>query len=374
MPEIGPTETPFTALRLPSTPLAPRPGFADELRRHLDRSLRSTTGSTTGSGALSALAVPPTRQETPMSTATTHSASAAAPSTMAPLTPYLAVAGAAAAIDWYREVLGAIETTRFVGDDGRVGHAEMTIGTSRIMLADEFPEIDVVGPRSVGGTTVALHLEVVDVDYTYERAVAAGAEGQRPPADQGHGNRNATILDPFGHRWMVSQPIENAENAGTTGTTEVETGGSTWTVTGRQPVEPGYLVLHTGDLDRAQAFYGALFDWEFDIGGAGGGHVANTRFPLGIAPPDNSAPGTDTAGSSSAGSSSAGAAPAGSAVPTATATTIYFRVDDLDVYAERVDTLGGTILVRNDYPSGGNVECTDDQGYRFDLWKPAPGY
>ncbi len=143
----------------------------------------------------------------------TAESSATAAATVAPtqaLVPYLAVAGAAEAIDWYRDVLGAIETTRFVGDDGRVGHAELTIGTAKIMLADEFPEMDVVGPSTLGGTTVALHLEVVDVDYSHQRAVAAGATSVREPADQGHGNRNATILDPFGHRWMLSQVI-NAE-------------------------------------------------------------------------------------------------------------------------------------------------------------------
>lgn len=220
-------------------------------------------------------------------------------------------------------MLGAVEVSRFVGDDDRVGHAELVIGPAHIYLADEYPEIGVVGPATLGGTSFALHLHVVDVDYSYERAVAAGATGQRPPDDEGHGSRNATILDP-------------------------------WTITGRRPVEPGYLVPQTGDLAPAQAFFGQLFDWEFEAGGAGGGHVSNTSFPLGLMP-------------------------AGDDATTATrltsaATTIYFREDDIGPYADRVRELGGRVLAQTDYPSGGNAECTDDQGYRFDLWKPAPGY
>jgi uncharacterized glyoxalase superfamily protein PhnB len=265
------------------------------------------------------------------------------------LIPYLAVAGAAAAIDWYTDVLGAIETTRFVGDDGRVGHAEIMIGGAWIMLADEFPEMDVVGPLGRGGSSVMLHLEVVDVDHTYARAVDAGAAGLREPADQGHGNRNATLDDPFGHRWMISQPI----GAERTAAAEAEAGpggdGSSWEVSGRRPVEPGYLTIRTGDLDRARAFYGALFAWDVEGGNLeGGGHVANTRFPLGFMARE--APGGDDA------------------------TRIYFRVDDIGPYAERVTDLGGQVLARNDYPSGANAECVDDQGYRFDLWRPAPGY
>ncbi|CAN5442711.1 VOC family protein [soil metagenome] len=337
MPEpTDPTEAPFAALRLPTAPLAPRPEFADGLRRRLAAALDLPTRTTA--------------QEAPAMSTTETLATAPAPS---PLVPYLAVAGAAAALDWYRDVLGAIETTRFVGDDGRVGHAEITIGGARLMLADEYPEIDVVGPLARGGTSVTLHLEVADVDYTYERAAGAGATALRAPSDQGHGNRNAQITDPFGHRWMLSQPV-SVERAAAA---EVEKGvggnGEDWTVTGRRPVEPGYLVMHTADLAKARTFFGALFDWEIEDGGAGGGHVANTRFPLGIAPP-----GDDSS----------------ERLATASSTTVYFRVDEIEPYAQRVVELGGRVLLRTDYASGGNAECTDDQGYRFDLWTPAPGY
>ncbi len=333
-----PREAPFTALRLPAVPLAPRPGFADELRRRLVAELAPAPTTTTR---------PPDPQEAPVSTTTTSTTTAPT------LIPYLAVQGAAAAIDWYVDVLGAVEVMRYLGDDGRVGHAELVIGPAQVYLSDDFPELGVEHPAGATNS-VALHLEVADVDRTYERAVAAGAAGLRPPADQEHGNRNATVRDPFGHRWMISQPIDAdraAEAAASPDPDEV--GGSSWTITGRQPVEPGYLVLHTADLARARAFYGELFDWQIEDGGAGGGHVANTRFPLGIAPP------ADDAAERLAGPAS---------------TTIYFRVDDLDTYATRVTELGGQVLDRHQYPSGGDVECVDDQGYRFDLWKPAPGY
>jgi len=341
-------DAPFTALRLPNTPLAPRPGFAAELRRRVEGAL-SPTDPANPTTALEATTMSTTESTT---TAGPEASAGGGPS---PLVPYLAVAGGAAALDWYRDVFGAVETTRFVGDDGRVGHAELVIGSARLFLSDEHPEVDVMGPISRGGSSVTMHLEVVDVDHSYQRAVDAGAVSLRPPDDQGHGNRNATIADPFGHRWMLSQPID-ADRTTTAQTTPkaddaISEGG--WRVTGRRPVEPGYVVVHPTDLVRARAFFAQLFDWEITEGGAGGGHVANTSFPLGLAPPG------DDAAARLAGPPS---------------TTIYFRVDEIEPYADRVIELGGQVMTRTDYPSGGNAECMDDQGYRFDLWKPAPGY
>lgn len=144
------------------------------------------------------------------------------------LSPYLAVGGAAAALDWYREVLGAIETMRYTGDDGRIGHAEVMIGGAKIMLADAYPEAGHHEPLHYGGTPVSLHLEVVDVDYTFARALAAGGDAEREPADQGHGNRNAVFHDPWGHRWMLSQPVE-ADRV-------VAADSSGFVISGRRPV------------------------------------------------------------------------------------------------------------------------------------------
>ena len=98
-----------------------------------------------------------------------------------------------------------------VGDDGRVGHAELLIGPARFMLADEYPEIGVLSPATLGGTPLALHLSVDDVDRLFERAVDAGAESLVAPDDQPHGARHGTLLDPYGHRWMLSQQLEDID-------------------------------------------------------------------------------------------------------------------------------------------------------------------
>lgn len=123
-------------------------------------------------------------------------------------TPYLCVHDGAVAIDWYVAALGAVEEMRVVGDDGRIGHAQLTIDGARIMLSDENPDLGVVSPRTLGGTSTAVHLGVADVDATYAGAVGAGATALRDPADQPHGARLGTIVDPFGHRWTLSQQIE----------------------------------------------------------------------------------------------------------------------------------------------------------------------
>lgn len=125
------------------------------------------------------------------------------------VTPYLTVSPAAEAIEWYSRAFGAVEQFRVADDQGRLGHAELDISGARIMLSDEHPELNVLGPGSLGGTTVALHLEVADVDAVFARSVEEGANPLSPPADQPHGARHGTLIDPFGHRWMLSQAIEN---------------------------------------------------------------------------------------------------------------------------------------------------------------------
>jgi len=118
--------------------------------------------------------------------------------------PYLHINGAARAIDFYREAFGAAETLRLSEPGGRIGHAEIQIGESRIMLADEYPEHAIVGPATLGGSSVSLNLFVDDVDAVVARAVDAGAKLLRPVADQFYGERNGKIEDPFGHVWHVS--------------------------------------------------------------------------------------------------------------------------------------------------------------------------
>lgn len=125
------------------------------------------------------------------------------------VTPYLIVDGAADAIEFYKEVLGATERGRMTGPDGRVGHAELTIGDSVVMLSDEHPEMDITGPTRIGGSPVMLHVYVEDVDATMEQAVTAGATASRPAQDQFYGDRSGQFVDPFGHRWNVATHIED---------------------------------------------------------------------------------------------------------------------------------------------------------------------
>jgi PhnB protein len=125
------------------------------------------------------------------------------------VTPYLYVKGAARAIEFYKRAFSAVERMRINQADGRVGHAEIQIGDSIIMLADEFPEMDARSPQSLGGSPVSIHLYVEDVDAVFGQALAAGAEVKRPIANQFYGDRLGGIQDPFGHTWWISTHKED---------------------------------------------------------------------------------------------------------------------------------------------------------------------
>ena len=125
------------------------------------------------------------------------------------VTPYLIVDGASAAIDCYASVLGATERMRMSTPEGKVGHAELEIGDSVIMLADESPEMDARSPRTVGGTPVSLHVYVEDADAAFEQAVEAGAKTLQPVEDKFYGDRSGSFEDPFGHRWHVATHVED---------------------------------------------------------------------------------------------------------------------------------------------------------------------
>ncbi|MEA2568008.1 MAG: PhnB protein [Acidobacteriota bacterium] len=129
------------------------------------------------------------------------------------ITPSLMLRDAARAIDFYRDVLGAVEVSRFDMPDGRVGHAELRIGDSNFTLSDEFPEMGYVGPATRGGTTVMLQLYVADCDAVFHRAVAAGSKVMKDLADQFYGDRSGSIEDPFGHWWTISTHIEDVSEA-----------------------------------------------------------------------------------------------------------------------------------------------------------------
>ena len=125
------------------------------------------------------------------------------------LTPYLTAHDCAAALAFYADAFGAVETgPRFTDSDGRIGHAEISIGGATIYLSDEYPDFGAQSPRSLGGSTVALHIQVADANETARRLVAAGAEVLQELTKEADGERRGTFLDPFGYRWMVGEQVE----------------------------------------------------------------------------------------------------------------------------------------------------------------------
>jgi PhnB protein len=124
-------------------------------------------------------------------------------------TPYLIVNDAAAAIEFYKKAFGATELMRMPKPNGKIGHAEIKIGDSPIMLADEAPEAGARSPRTIGGSPVSILLYVDDVDSTFTKAVNGGAKVQRPVADQFYGDRTGGVEDPFGHLWYIATHVED---------------------------------------------------------------------------------------------------------------------------------------------------------------------
>jgi uncharacterized glyoxalase superfamily protein PhnB len=290
--------------------LAPRPQFASQLRDRL-------------ATALGIVAPPAEHKEIREYT----------PARLHSVTPYLACKGADRAIEWYERVFAA----RLLGDpvimpDGHVGHAELRVGDMVFMLADEYPEERHLGPDTLGGSSVALMIHVPDSDATVRHAVSEGAEMLRPVTVQ-YGARSGVIRDPFGHRWFVATAVEADD-------VPVED------VPGRRYGDLGYVTLGVPDGHRARRFFGELFGWETRSGYEPGSfHISSITPPSGIH--------------------------GGEA---ATEVRLYFRVDDIESAADRVRELGGQVLTITEYESGGNAECVDDQGLRFDLFRPRPGY
>ena len=123
--------------------------------------------------------------------------------------PYLCVNGAAAAIDFYKRIFGATERMRMAAPNGKIGHAELLVGDSVIMVSDEYPDMQVKGPKSVGGTPVTIHIYVEKVDEVFDKAVKGGAKVLRPVENQFYGDRSGQLEDPFGHRWSVATHVED---------------------------------------------------------------------------------------------------------------------------------------------------------------------
>jgi uncharacterized glyoxalase superfamily protein PhnB/predicted enzyme related to lactoylglutathione lyase len=333
----------FDALRRPDAPIAPSPAFAKQLRQRLTDELRPLLASTSN---------PDTDRNVTMT-----------------VTPYFIVRNAPAALDFYRDAFAAVETHRLVGDDGRVGHAEIMIGTSKLMLADEYPEVDAVGPQTRGGPTCTFNIDVGSagaVDETFALAVSLGAVALTQPADQFHGSRSATINDPFGQRWTITALIENlsteeyaaraAQDTGHGGfalqTPDTQTPDAQVPDTGSahhqaKRLAEGdlyYFTLPVADVARAQRFFGAVLGWQF--GAPDQGHIENIS-----APPGGLNSGTNDTGA-----------------------RLWFVVDDIHAAVDRVRASGGTADEPVDYPSGWSADCTDDQGTVFSLSVPSPEY
>ncbi|MEB3359718.1 MAG: VOC family protein [Synechococcales bacterium] len=124
-------------------------------------------------------------------------------------TPYLIIGGADRAIAFYKEAFGATELMRLTDNTGKIAHAEISIGSSQLMLADEYPDMGFRGPQSLGGSSVTIMLYVEDVDAQFSQAIAAGATVLRPVKNQFFGDRSGTLSDPFGHVWIIATHIED---------------------------------------------------------------------------------------------------------------------------------------------------------------------
>jgi PhnB protein len=124
------------------------------------------------------------------------------------VTPYLMVKGAAEAIDFYKRAFNARERMRVPGPGGKIMHAEIEIGDSVVMLAEEFPDMGALGPLSIGGTPVGIHLYVENVDAIFKQALSAGAREERPLQNQFYGDRSGSLIDPFGHKWNLATHVE----------------------------------------------------------------------------------------------------------------------------------------------------------------------
>lgn len=340
---------PFDQLRMDDTLAAsPDPRFAARLRAEVEAALAPeiTLPARKADATMSDRTTESTESITAAESAESITAAESSATATSPgrqlIVPYLAVDDAAGALEWYRDALGAVELMRYTADDGRIGHAEIEVHGAHLYLSDAYPEIGVVAPSTAEGSSVALHLDVQNVDHVHDRAVGAGAISQRGPADQTHGSRTATLVDPYGHRWMLSTQIASPS------VEEIDAAEPGFEVTGAggegspvAPIQLGYFTIRTDDIGRAAAFYSAIFGWNVD---PVNGHVSNCDLPFGFE--DQYYDGVN----------------------------LWMKVRDPDPVIARVLELGGEIVADTDNPSGRAIECRDDQGRRFDLHQPAPGY
>jgi len=328
---------PFDALRAPVVPVDPDPAFAAGLRARLARAIADRADE---KGGRTVADNQPTQELPDVELEEWPPAAAATPAAAGvTITPYLAVAGASAALDWYAEAFGAtVRGEPIVMPDGRIGHAEMDFGGALLMLSDEYPDIGVAAPVAGQGMPVTLHLEVADVDGTIRRAVSAGARLERRAADYEYG-RNGVIRDPFGHRWMVSGQPAAAPSAPAPPATGSASAGEL------REGDLGYVSLWVPDVARAARFFGGVLGWEYEpASGPQGRRVAGRDLHHGLWGDQERS-------------------------------TLFccFAVADVSAAARRVVDAGGTAGAPDRQRYGTVVDCVDDQGVPFALYEPPGG-
>lgn len=300
---------PLTVLRGDDLPVQPDPAFAAALRARLESALRlpHRTGGIEMSGTDTAIA---------------DLTTAAPPQAPRPAAlPYLAVADARAAIEWYVDALDAtLLGAPIVMDDGRIGHAELELAGGVFYLADEFPEIGLRAPAPQQ-VSVSLMVAVADTDAALRRARERGAQVQREPYEN-HGSRSAAVIDPFGHRWMLTGPLTGAA-------TPIQHG------------DVGYVTLWTPDADRAATFYGHVLGWEYD---PASGRVTNVEQRIGI----RGGMGRSTL-------------------------VCGYAVTDLGAARDTITNAGGEAGPTTELDAGTALEGVDPQGLPFGVFEPAAG-
>ena len=308
---------PLTVLHGDELPVRPDPAFATRLRARLESALNffeahpKRTGGVDMSGTETAIAE--------LNEPITQPAAAMPPRPAA--LPYLAVANAREAIAWYTEIFGAsLVGEMYEMDDGRIGHAELQIGDGVLYLADEYRELGLKAPDPQA-VSVSLMLSVADTDGMLARARRRGATVQREPYEN-YGARNATIIDPFGHRWMLSAPVTGAP-------IQIQHG------------DVGYVSVRTPDADRAAAFYGHVLGWAYDPQTH---QVTNTRERIGIHSVD--------------------------APPTL---FCCYAVADLEGARRAIVDGGGTVDEIQEFEFGTLSGATDSLGASFGVYQPNPG-
>ncbi|HZU49988.1 MAG TPA: VOC family protein [Mycobacterium sp.] len=300
---------PLYVLRADDLPVQPDPEFAARLRARLESALSLPTGTegVVMSGTIAAL-----------SELAEPSAQAVRTVPRAAAIPYLCVADARAAIAWYTDAFeGTTVGEPIMMEDGRIGHAELAIAGGVLYLADEYPELGLKAPER-GGVSVSLMLQVADTDAALQRARERGATVEREVYEN-YGARNATIVDPFGHRWMLSGPLSG-------------------TVAAIQHGDIGYVSVWTPDAERAAAFYGHVLGWTYDQAAH---HVTNTDMPTGIFGVDGPP-------------------------------TLFccYAVADLDAAREAIAEAGGVPGEPREFEYGMVLDATDPHGVAFAVYQP----